>query len=126
MLPDTFDVDFGPATRAFVAADREGAGLAFAVAVSDARWGAGKDISDIALLAEMLDGTGLSPSLAEAAQADPSIDAVLQAHRDAIEADGVFGVPFVVWDGRKYWGQDRIDLFLEEYEPGSETLTNSP
>lgn len=113
-LPDPFDVDFTLADRAFAAADWAGLGLAFAVAASDKRWGEGKDISDPAVIAEAAQAAGWRGCDLVAVASDPSITAALDANRDLIAKDGVFGVPFLV-DGRdKYWGQDRFDIWLEE------------
>lgn len=113
-LPDPFDVDFTLADRAFAAADQAGFGLAFAVAASDKRWGEGKNISDPAVIAEAAQAAGWRGCDLDAVASDASITAALDANRDLIAKDGVFGVPFLV-DGRdKYWGQDRFDIWLEE------------
>jgi 2-hydroxychromene-2-carboxylate isomerase len=40
--PDPFDVDLVPSYKAAVAADLDGRGMDYALAVSDARWGEGK------------------------------------------------------------------------------------
>ena len=112
--PDPFDVDFTAANRAFIAADAAGLGLAFAVAVSDKRWGEGKNISDAAVIAEAAETAGWTGYDADQTASDASITAILAAHRERIAQDGVFGVPFLI-DGRdKYWGQDRFDIWLEE------------
>ena len=112
-LPDPFDVDWAPANRAYQAANRDGYGLAFALAVSDARWGAGRDVSDVDVLADCAEQAGWSLPDMAALKADPDIKARFQADRALIEADGVFGVPFLVDGTEKYWGQDRFDLWLE-------------
>lgn len=111
-LPDPFDVDWAPANRAFQAADRAGRGMAFALAVSDARWGEGRDISDPAVLADCAAAAGLPAPDVEALAADPDIRARFRADRELICADGVFGVPFLVDGAEKYWGQDRFDLWI--------------
>ena len=112
-LPDPFDVDWAPANRAFQAANREGKGLAFALAVSDARWGEGKDVSDSAVLSACAQDAGWSLPDPAALKADADIKARFKADRELIQADGVFGVPFLVDGDQKYWGHDRFDLWLE-------------
>lgn len=112
-LPNPFEVDYAPANRAFYAARAAGRGLAFALAVSDARWGEGQDISDEDVLADCAaaasvpEGADLTAPPGEAGQAD----------RARLEEDGVFGVPFAVLvrDGQRqrFWGQDRFDLLAE-------------
>lgn len=112
-LPDPFDVDWAPANRAFQAAKRDGAAMAFALSVSDARWGDGLDVSDTVVLAECAVRSGWSLPDMEALKADEAIRAAFRADRACICEDGVFGVPFLVDGGRKYWGHDRFDLWAE-------------
>jgi 2-hydroxychromene-2-carboxylate isomerase len=109
--PDPFDVDFDAAVRAAIAAEAAGVGLAFAHALGEARWGAGRDVSDPEVLKSCTDRIGWDGYDPE----DGSVARAYVRHRKLIEQDQVFGVPFLVWDDRKYWGQDRIDLFIEEY-----------
>lgn len=113
-LPDPFDVDFTAANRAFIAADKAGHGLAFALAISDARWGQGKDVSDIAVIGAAAKAAGWAGYDADAVASDPAIAQTLRAYRESIAEDGVFGVPFLVDGPNRYWGQDRFDIWLEE------------
>lgn len=111
--PENFMTDFDPAIRAGIAAGQAGYGLAFAHALSEARWGEGKDVADPAVLeacAAAAGWTGFDPNGAESASKRGYVQ-----QRRLIEQDKVFGVPFLVWGERKYWGHDRFDLFLEEY-----------
>jgi len=112
-LPNPFDVDWAPANRAFQAANRDGKGLAFALAVSDARWGEGHDVSDPEVLAACAETAGWDLPDLDALKADAEITARFRADRDLIQADGVFGVPFLVDGDQKYWGHDRFDVWLE-------------
>ena len=112
-LPQPFEADFAPANRAFYAARAAGRGAPFALAVSDARWGEGRDVSDANVLADCAraagvpEGTDLTAPPGEAAEAD----------RAQLEEDGAFGVPFAVLvrDGRRerFWGHDRFGLLVE-------------
>ncbi|MEO1038829.1 MAG: DsbA family protein [Pseudomonadota bacterium] len=110
-LPEPFDVDFAPANRVFFAARREGAGMAFALAVSDARWGEGRNVSELGVLDDCAAEVGLAGLVERAAARD--IDEDMRAARGLTEAHGVFGVPFLIADGQPWWGQDRFDLYLE-------------
>ncbi len=114
MRPSPFDVDFGPANKAAVAAARDGKGLAFALGVADARWGEGKNISDMSVLEACAEQCGWSADALHAAQEDADIAARLRKQRDQIAEDGVFGVPFAVMGASKYWGHDRFELLVEE------------
>ena len=113
-MPNPFAVDFTPANKALTAAARDGKGLAFACAVSDARWGEGKNVSDMDVLKTCAEQAGWSAAGVEAAQTDPAVDETLEAQRKLIKEDGVFGVPFAVMGDSKYWGHDRFALLVEE------------
>ncbi len=121
--PEPFDVDWAPANRAAIAAEAAGCGLAFALAVSDARWGEGRDISDMTVLEDAAARAGWDAAAVGAAQSELDVKTAAKAQRAFIEGDGVFGVPFAVLETRKdektrtqkFWGQDRFDLFLERW-----------
>lgn len=112
--PNPFDVDFAPSYKAAVAADIDGFGMAFALAVSDARWGEGKNIAELETLKACAEKIGWSAAAVETAQSDVSVGKTLKEQRALIEEDKVFGVPFAVMNGAKYWGHDRFDLLIEE------------
>lgn len=112
--PSPFDVDFTAANKALTAAAQDMKALPFALAVSDARWGEGKNVSDIDLLAACADEVSWRADAVFAAQTDPEIDAAMDEHRQMIAKDGVFGVPFAIRDGAKYWGHDRFSLLVED------------
>jgi len=118
-MPDPFDADFALADAVFHAADAAGAGMAFAIAASDARWGEGRDLSDPAVLRAAAEAAGAAPDIVDGAQESEAARAGERAARAAIARDGVFGVPFLVADGSRYWGQDRIDLYLARREAAS-------
>lgn len=113
MPPQPFEVDYAPANRAFYAARAAGRGMSFALAVSDARWGEGRDISDPGVLSQCAQTAGLPASMD--LNADPSASA--DEDRASIDEDGVFGVPFAVLtrngQRERFWGQDRFDLLVE-------------
>ncbi|WP_439635321.1 DsbA family protein [Oceanicaulis sp.] len=113
-LPDPFDPDYRLANLSFLAAQQAGKGLDYALAVSDARWGAGKNISEMDVLAEAAKSVDWNGFDADAINADASLAQVIKDQRAQIQADGVFGVPFLIEGPNKYWGQDRFDLWLEE------------
>lgn len=112
--PQPFDVDMAPSYKAAVAAARDGKGLAFALEVSDARWGEGRDVSDLSVLEACAEKAGWDESLVSSAQSDKTVEAELKRHRALIEEDGVFGVPFAVMGEKKYWGHDRFGLLAED------------
>ena len=113
MPPNPFEVDLVPSYKAAVAADADGFGMAFALAVSDARWGEGRNIADMEVLKECAEKVGWRADGVEAAQTALSVGKAMKKHRALIEEDQVFGVPFAVVNGAKYWGHDRFDLLLD-------------
>ena len=112
--PNPFDVDLTPSYKAAIAADLDGKGLPFALAASDARWGEGKNISNIDVLKDCAEKSGWSADAVEAAQSALSVGKAMKKHRSFIEEDGVFGVPFAVMGSNKYWGHDRFNLLVED------------
>ena len=112
--PQPFDVDLTPSYKAAVAATRDGVGMSYALAVSDARWGEGENISDMDVLKACAEKIGWSADAVEKAQSDLSVGKAMKKHRDLIEADQVFGVPFAVMGESKFWGHDRFELLVEE------------
>ena len=112
--PKPFDVDFEPANRRLAFANENGRGLDFAIAVSDARWGRGENISQTDVLEAAAEAAGLDGKLTRQALDDPALDEKLAAYQDLVEEDQVFGVPFAVLGPQKYWGHDRFELLLED------------
>lgn len=112
--PEPFDVDLMPAYKASIAASHDNVGLPFALAVSDARWGAGRNVSDMDVIRQCAEDCGWSPTCVDDAQNDPDIKAEMKKQRQMIEEDQVFGVPFAVMGERKYWGHERFELLIED------------
>lgn len=115
--PASLDPDYKPANLAQLAATRDGYGLDFACAIADARWGQGRDISDLDVLAKCAVDIGWDGEVMKAA-IDSGLKEEVARHRQMIEQDGVFGVPFGVIDREgalaKYWGHDRFGLLIED------------
>jgi 2-hydroxychromene-2-carboxylate isomerase len=68
-------------------------------------WGGGGDPADAARIAALR--AALGP------QRDPAGDAVkaeLRAAGEAAIAQGIFGVPTIVWQGRAFWGADALPM----------------
>lgn len=115
-MPDPLDPDYKPAIGAFYAARAANRALPFALAVSDARWGEGRNIEDPDVLSACA-GTAELPAAAILDGDNARADYV--ADRRLTDADGVFGVPFAVLerDGKRerFWGQDRFDLLVDRF-----------
>lgn len=110
-------VDSGPATLALTAAhlaapDREPDALA---AIQGARYLAGRDIGDPAILAEILEEIDLASAAAHLREAGPSLReaaaARMAAGRAAMARHGLRGVPGLVVGGGEGSGVDGTHLF---------------
>ena len=112
LAPGPF-ADTGQACRGFLFADSADTGLAYHDLVYRARWLEGKDIGDAETLIEIADRCGLDRGGFRDAIDDTSpYAATLLEIRAEAEADGVFGIPFFLYNGQKFWGNDRIDWLV--------------
>ncbi len=107
-FPDPFDTDWIRPNAAFWHAQSQGKGLAFLHAAYGARWREGRDLGDAGVITGVAETAGLAPEPVVAAMDDPGIHGTLNGFVAQREADGVCGVPFFVYEGQKYWGQDRL------------------
>lgn len=114
-LAISWPVDRAPrwevAHLAFLRARRHGAGRAFIDLVYRARWQQGRDISDPATIGAVAAELGLDAAEHAGAVDDPELrDEALRALQ-ALDKDGVFGVPFFVAGREHFWGLDRLAAF---------------
>ncbi len=82
---------------------------AFLHAAFRAYFAHGRNISEAAVLADVLRQCGVDPEAALQAIAQPAIKERLKALVDTSIARGVFGAPFLFVDGEPFWGHDRLD-----------------
>ena len=97
---------------AFHVAQNAGKADAFVLAAYRARWSESKDLADPAVIGGIAEETGLDPQRAIDAMDDAEIHAALERSRREFEQDEIVGVPFFVYEGQRFWGQDRIDALL--------------
>jgi 2-hydroxychromene-2-carboxylate isomerase len=109
--PPVFPVNSVKAMRgAFFALER-GALPAYARAVFESYWGDLKDISQDAVLEEIVARVGLPRAEYFAAIAAPAYKEKLRANTDELIARGGFGSPTMFVDGADmYFGNDRLEL----------------
>ena len=109
-LPDT-----GKACRGFLFAERAGKGKPYHDRIYQARWLEGKDIGDDQTLFAIADECGLSrDAFLEGIKEESPYTLELERSNAEAEADGVFGFPFFVYNGHKFWGNDRIEWLAKE------------
>ncbi|EDL50516.1 2-hydroxychromene-2-carboxylate isomerase [Erythrobacter sp. SD-21] len=99
-------------TRMGQAAARRGAGLVFAVEAGRMIWGGQEGWHEGGHLDHALEaaGLGVEEIIAEVEGDAERLDAEIAANQDALEANGHWGVPTLVFDGEPFFGQDRIEM----------------
>jgi 2-hydroxychromene-2-carboxylate isomerase len=112
VAPPNFPANSAPASYAIIAAQNAvragGAGdlNALVAAFCSAVWAEGRDISDGAVIADIMQSVGFDPALADRGMF-MAADEYARNVDDAIAA-GVFGAPFIVAGEARFWGQDRL------------------
>jgi len=98
------------ALRASLYAEEQGAAEPFVQAVMRAYWAEQGDISDIAVLQELGKKAGLAPDGIAEATGDERYKAEIAANVEEAAERGVFGLPAMFFEGKLFWGNDRLDL----------------
>ena len=111
MHPAHWPTDQSRAAAAIIAAESgPGDQGALIRALARALWVEEKDIADQAVIDAALTEAGFDPAAidydAGAAKLEPQTDEAMEA--------GVFGFPFYIVDGEKFWGQDRLP-YLDDH-----------
>lgn len=81
-----------------------------AVAVLDATWGEGRDVTDAATLVTLASACGLDGAALVARTDEPAVKERLANATAEAAARGVFGVPTFEAAGRVLWGFDSLDM----------------
>ena len=98
------------ALRSCVYAARRGRADAFVRVVMRGYWFEKRDISDLAVLQGMADEVGLGPRPIAEIVEDEGYKAALAGNTDDAIASGAFGAPSFLFDGKLFFGSDRMDL----------------
>ena len=107
---------------AYLVARRHGQGPPFIAAAYRARWVQGRDISDPATIGEIAVELGLDPAELSGAVSDPGTRKEGLHALQAVDADGVFGVPYFLYGRDRYWGIDRLPDFVAAVRAGIESI----
>ncbi|WP_299412642.1 2-hydroxychromene-2-carboxylate isomerase [uncultured Sulfitobacter sp.] len=116
LQPAHWPTNGAPAAYAFIAAQNAGGGDLGLLAhiITRAVWAEEKDIAEDDVIKAFLSEAGFDPALSDSGLLTGA-ETYARNLEDAVEA-GVFGAPFYVVDGQRFWGQDRIadlDLHLQ-------------
>jgi len=108
LQPAHWPTDQKPASAMIVAAASAGQDAGgLTQAVLRAVWAEDKDIADEDTLAEIAQTAGIDLEAVKPHLADGA--AAFEPMTEAAMAAGVFGSPFYIVDGERFWGQDRLD-----------------
>ena len=112
--PETFPANGLTAARLALIGEREGWVAPFTRAVFAAEFSQGRDISDPAVLSEILLSLDLDAERLLAEATSETVRAALRARGDEAGARDLFGAPsFVTEDGDLFWGDDRLAQALD-------------
>jgi len=116
LKPAHWPTNGAPAAYAFIAAQNAGGGDLgqLAHAITRACWAEEKDIADDGVIRACLTEVGFDADLADSGLL-LGAETYTRNLEDAVEA-GVFGAPFYIVEGERFWGQNRLDdldLYLQ-------------
>jgi 2-hydroxychromene-2-carboxylate isomerase len=112
--PQAGVVDSTAAAAGHYFARAQGKERGYRNAVFRARWSEGRDIRDHAVLAECAVRAGLERDVfLDALRSKRYHDEVPKALALCMQ-ERIFGVPIFVVDGKRFWGNDRLDFLAEE------------
>jgi 2-hydroxychromene-2-carboxylate isomerase len=106
-MPEPFPFFALAASRACYWVEAPSQAKALAKAVYHAAFGEGRDITPVAVVAEIARGLGIQEL--EQGLEQPATKAALRDATDQALARGVFGSPFFIVEGEPFWGHDRLD-----------------
>jgi 2-hydroxychromene-2-carboxylate isomerase len=116
-LPASMDCDWVRPHAAFIFALDLGRGAAFAKQVYEARFVRGDALGDDAVIARCAEAVGLEPTSVVAAQGDKALqERVVLGMIRGVQEDGLFGVPLLVYQGERFWGNDRVEWLLRRID----------
>lgn len=114
-FPEPFPVSTVTAARVFwwLDAHQPDQAKRFGHAIFAAYFAEGRNISDRAVVLEVVAALGLDVAAVTAGVETPVIKDKLRAETEGAIAQGVFGAPFIVVDGEQFWGFDRLPMVEE-------------
>ena len=112
--PRFFTADIDLASRVVIAAQQRGFAVGALVnGFLKAVWADDLDVSNVDVVAAILDRHGLDAASLVDAAASAGVKIAYAENTERAAANGVFGSPFYLFDGQTFWGQDRLEM-LEE------------
>lgn len=111
--PALMDVDWVLPHSMMLAAQLLGRGQEFGEEVFRSRFSLDRDIGSPEILCEIAESVGLDGKTSIGMALDAAIQERIQyGFTEFRKVDG-FGVPLIVFNGERFWGQDRLDFVFE-------------
>ena len=117
--PEPFDTDWIRPHAAYLFAQDQGCGRAFALAAYSARFAEGRDLGSDDVMREVAEVSGLDPEATIRAADDPAMHKRILEGFAHSRKDGIFGVPFFVYRGQTLWGNDRVEWLVRAIQEDS-------
>jgi 2-hydroxychromene-2-carboxylate isomerase len=119
---DKVDTEWIRPHAAYIYAADQGKAQAFGRGVFEARFMRAKDVAEEAVLREVARGCGLDEDACAKAAADEGYQTrVVKGMIRGVQEDAIFGVPYFVFRGETFWGNDRIDWLVRSIRKASGT-----
>jgi len=112
--PEPFDTDWKRPHSAFVYANEQSAGMDFCLNAYSARFSEGLDIGRDDVIIGLAEVSRIDPDKTVNAADDSKIHRSVMKGMLRGNRDGLFGVPLFVYEGRKYWGNDRVEWLIRD------------
>ena len=112
--PKKVDTDWQVPSNIFIFAAENNLGVDFALNAYSARFEQGLDIAEESVIKNVAKVTGLDPVAAFAAASDEQYQERFEQYEVIKRKDRYFGVPFFIYNGNKYWGNDRLEWLIRD------------
>jgi 2-hydroxychromene-2-carboxylate isomerase len=109
LKPAHWPTNPAPSSYAIIAAAKDGSGdlAALVAGITRACWAEERDIAQDDVIGDCLEAAGFGRGLVDKGMMDGA--EVYARNLEQAVAAGVFGAPFFIAGGEKFWGQDRLE-----------------
>lgn len=112
--PKPFDTEWLIPHTAYIYAEEQGKGIEFALEAYASRFSSGQNIGNTEVLKAVANRCGLNGDELSEASHNAEYQARLAERMSQGNKDKIFGAPFFIYQGQKYWGNDRIDWLIRQ------------
>lgn len=110
VMPKVFPINSVAGARAAIAAEAQGQGPELSLALMQAYWGEGVDLSAPDAVLAVAQRAGLDVAALAAAMQSQEVKDQLRQNTDEAVARGAFGAPTFFVGEQMFWGNDRLPL----------------